>query len=72
MDNLKLDAANLDDRLREHHAGDTVNVLVFRDEELIRLKATLESPPADTCYLEIDEESDAQVQQMRDAWLNGD
>ncbi len=71
LDNLRLSAANMDRRLREHHVGDTVTISVFRDEHLIKLPVKLAAPPEDTCYLELDSKPDAQTKKMRDAWLKG-
>ena len=72
LDDLRLNAANLDARLREHHAGDTVAIAVFRDEHLMRFKVRLGTPPEDTCYLELDQDPDPGIEAMRTAWLSGE
>ena len=71
LDDLRLNARNLDARLREHHAGDTVIVAAFRDEHLMRFKVTLGTPPEDACYLELDKDPDPGTEAMRTAWLSG-
>lgn len=72
MDDLTLNAANLDERLREHHVGDTVTVAVFRDEHLMRFSVKLRAPPEDTCDLKLDGNPDSRTETMRSAWLSGD
>ena len=69
FDDLRLQAGNLDARLREHHVGDTVTISVFRDEHLMRLAVKLGAPPEDTCYLELEAEPDAGAEKMRADWL---
>jgi len=71
LDDLRLNKANLDSRLREHHAGDKVVIAAFRDEHLMRFKVTLATPPEDTCYLEFEEDPDPATEAMRTAWLSG-
>lgn len=72
FDDLRLQADNLDARLREHHVGDTVTISVFRDEHLMRLAVKLGAPPEDTCYLELEAEPDAGAEKMRADWLGCD
>lgn len=43
--------SNLDERLREYHAGDRVTLTVFRNDELLRCRARLTGPPEDTWAL---------------------
>ena len=71
IDGLKVTASNIDSRLQGYHAGDTVQVTVFRGDELLRCGVRLEEPPADTCYLELIAESDTNTEQRRIAWLTG-
>ncbi len=71
LDDLRLNAANLDERLREHHVGDTVIISAFRDEHLMRSRVKLGAPPEDTCYLELESDPDAGTAKMRSDWLSG-
>lgn len=71
LDDLRLSAATMDHRLREHHVGDTVTISVFRDEHLMRFQVKLAAPPEDTCYLDLEKEPDARTKKMRNAWLKG-
>ncbi len=71
IDGLKVTASNIDSRLKGYHAGDTVQVTVFRGDELLRFMVRLEEPPADTCYLELIAEADESSEQRRTAWLSG-
>jgi predicted metalloprotease with PDZ domain len=69
LEGLRLNAGNLDSRLLDHHAGDTVSITVFRDDVLLRRSVKLGVPPEDTCYLEIDADASASVVRQRDDWL---
>jgi predicted metalloprotease with PDZ domain len=71
IDGLKVTAANLDSRLKGYHAGDNVQVSVFRDDELLKRTVQLEQPPADTCYLELVAEADKSLEKRRARWLSG-
>ena len=72
IDGLRLTAANLDSRLRDHHEGDAVTLTVFRDHGLMRHRVTLGKAPEDTCYLEADPDTDSATQKERAAWLGSD
>ena len=71
LDELRLTAANFDDRLRSHHAGDKAVVSVFRDDELLRLAVQLGEPPEDTAYLEMMDGVSDPTRRIREAWLHG-
>jgi len=72
LDGLRLDADNIDSRLRDYHAGDIVTLTVFRDHQLMRHRVTLESPPDDTCYLVIDTDADTEAEAQQRSWLGRD
>jgi predicted metalloprotease with PDZ domain len=69
LDELRLTAQNLDARLRDHRAGDTVTISAFREEALLRHRVKLGEAPEDTCYLEIDSDADSEAEKHRNAWL---
>ena len=69
LDGLRLTAQNLDARLRDHHAGDSVTITAFREESLLRHRVKLGAPPEDTCYLEIDADVDSDTEKRRKDWL---
>ena len=69
INGLRLTSANFEERLRDHRAGDTVTLTVFRDHALMRHKVKLASPPENTCYLTIDEDADEAVVKARQQWL---
>jgi len=71
IDGLKVTASNFDSRLKGYHAGDKVQVTVFRGDELLNFSARLEEPPADTCYLEQLTDIGKDVEERRAAWLSG-
>lgn len=72
IDGLRLTAANLDARLRDYHASDTVTLTVFRDECLMRHRVKLTKPPEDTAYIEIDTDPNEDALERRQAWLRTD
>ena len=69
LDGLRLTAENLDRRLRDHHAGETVTMTVFRDHRLMRHRVTLGVPQDDTCYLAVDADADNDACRERASWL---
>jgi predicted metalloprotease with PDZ domain len=69
LDGLRLTAQNLDDRLRDHHAGNTVAIAAFREDTLLRHRVKLGEAPEDTCYLEIDSDADSEAEKRRKEWL---
>ena len=70
INELKLTAQNLGVRLAEYRAGEDVTLSVFRRDELLRLKVTLEEPPLDTAYLQIDTDANSDHVAARDRWLS--
>jgi predicted metalloprotease with PDZ domain len=71
IDDLKVTASSFDNRLKGYHAGDKVQVSLFRGDELLKFAVRLEEPPADTCYLELLSDTDKDTEQRRNAWLKG-
>ena len=71
LDGLKLTARNAAVRLGEYRAGDEVTLTVFRRDELLRLKVTLDAAPEDTCYLVADADASDEHVKNRESWLSG-
>jgi predicted metalloprotease with PDZ domain len=69
LDGLRLTAANLDSRLRDHHVGDTVTLTVFRDHSLMRHRVVLGAAPEDTGYLEVDADANEGAEKERVSWV---
>ena len=61
--------ADLESRLRAYRAGDTLELAVFRGDELLTTPLRLADSPTDTCYLTLDADADATAKTRRDAWL---
>ena len=70
LDGIALRAANVDSRLRAYRAGDALELVVFRGDELLTTELCLATGPADTCYLELSADADAAVRERRAAWLH--
>ena len=45
--------------------------MLFRDDEWIETTIRLAAAPEDTCFLELDEDADAETVNRRTAWLTG-
>ena len=69
LDGLALTTRNWRKRLRTYRAGDILELLVFRGDELIRTQIRLKNAPEDTCYLAQTEDIDVDAQSLRAAWL---
>lgn len=69
LDGLLLTAANIDRRLRAYRAGDTIDIDVFRGDEMQRLEICLAAAADDTVYLLRDDDAGADAKTRRDAWL---
>ena len=69
LDGVALTAANCDRRLRAYHHGESLELVVFRGEDLLTMKITLVEAPDDTCYLSFDDDADPDVLARRNDWL---
>ena len=70
LDGLALTAGNCDRRLRSYRAGDDLELVVFRSDELITTSIRLADGPKNTCFLQIDEQASAATTAIRDNWLH--
>jgi len=71
LDGVALTADNNDRRLASYHAGDVVELVVFRGDELLTTSIKLAAAPEDTCYLQLAVDADAATEASRQAWLRG-
>ena len=71
LDGLQLTAANADSRLKAYRDGDELDLVVFRGDELVSTRIRLAPAPLDTCYLELVEDVELDVEARRLAWLYG-
>jgi predicted metalloprotease with PDZ domain len=69
LDGFALSAANLSQRLKTCHAGDKLEITVFRGDELLAMTVVPVETPADTFYLTPDPLADPASIARRDAWL---
>ena len=67
-----LTAANCAQRLKTYRDGDTLELVVFRGDELVTSRIKLASAPETTCYLEFDGDADAKSLARQAAWLLSD
>ena len=70
LDGVKADVSGSDSRIRRYRVGDKSTLTVFRGDELLTVKLKWAEAPADTCYLEIDDEAKTDAAKRRDAWLS--
>jgi predicted metalloprotease with PDZ domain len=71
LDGLQLTSSNADNRLKAYRDGDEADLAVFRGDELLTSRIRLVSAPLDTCYLELVEDVELDVESRRMAWLHG-
>jgi predicted metalloprotease with PDZ domain len=70
LDGLQLTSANADRRLKAYRDGDKLELVVFRGDELVTTRIRLAAAPLDTCYLELIEDVELDVESRRMAWLH--
>ena len=69
LDGFALTAANCDKRLRSYRDGDTLELVVFRGDELISTSIQLLGAPKSTCYLLVAADADEAAAARRSVWL---
>ena len=69
LDGMKADVSGSDSRIRRYRPGDKSTLTVFRGDELLTVKLKWAEAPADTCYLQLDDDANAEAAKRRDAWL---
>ena len=70
LDGIALTAANCDRRLRTYRDKDTLELVVFRGDELLSMKIRLAEAPKNTCYLQIKPDAGDKAEANRNAWLH--
>ena len=70
LDGLAFTLDNSDARLRSYEAGASLELVVFRGDELVTTRVTLAEAPADTCYLTLTSDADESTSARRKAWLD--
>ncbi|MGB5164639.1 MAG: PDZ domain-containing protein [Woeseiaceae bacterium] len=70
LDGLKLTAANADQRLRRYRNADKLELVVFRNDELITTKIRMAEAPLDTCFLSASDADEDTIARRR-AWIDG-
>ena len=66
---LRVRASNLDGLLSRYAAGDTVDVVAFRRDELLRTEVTLATKPPPKFTLKLDPKANKVAQRLRRQWL---
>lgn len=69
LDGLLLDAANLSTRLKRYRPGDTLELLVFRGDELLTLSICLDAAPENRIFLELDPAASEERAARQQRWL---
>jgi len=70
LDGLRVTSANVERRLRACHEGDELELLVFRGDELLTTIIRIAAAPRDTCFLELREDVELNIESRRMAWLH--
>ncbi|MEW5839107.1 MAG: PDZ domain-containing protein [Pseudomonadota bacterium] len=71
FDGLEVTLLNLPAHLRAREAGDEVELLVLRRDELMRMKLRLQSPPVTRAVLAPDRRADASAERRLRLWSGG-
>jgi predicted metalloprotease with PDZ domain len=66
---LRVDPEALDGMLDRLPAGESVEMYLFRREELLRVQIVPAEAPRDTCYLMLDDQASEQALARRREWL---
>ena len=69
LDGVALTIANCDRRLRIYRNGESLELVVFRGEDLLTMTIKLVDAPENTCYLNMDDEADIEIVARREDWL---
>jgi len=68
VDRLRVNAGNLERRIRTYDIGSTLDVIAFRRDEMMEIKLTLLEPTTSTCVLTLSE-SPPEAKTRRTNWL---
>jgi predicted metalloprotease with PDZ domain len=71
IDELRVKAGELGQRLQRYRAGDEVTLLVARRDAIERVTVRLGEPPRATIELELDPNATSEQVSRREAWLSG-
>jgi len=69
LDEFRVRADRLEERLQQYRPGDKVTMLIARREQLMRIEVTLEREPARSWRLEVAPASSSQQAQQLNRWL---
>jgi len=69
IDGIKIDAKSLNERLKDYQAGDTIQIVLFHQDELQTLCVTLDKPQSNSYELVIKDDLSPQQQQNLRGWL---
>jgi predicted metalloprotease with PDZ domain len=69
IDDFRVRADRLDNRLEQYKSGDKVTFLVARREQLVRIPVTFATEPAKGWRLEVNPSATEMQRRMLDAWL---
>ncbi|MDX1507280.1 MAG: PDZ domain-containing protein [Woeseiaceae bacterium] len=71
LDGLALTADNFDERVSRCRVNDRKQLVVFRGDALLTLTIRFQEAPATTCFLELVEDVELDVETLRAGWLTG-
>ena len=71
IDDFRVRADRLDNRLEQYQRGDKVSFLVARREQLVRIPVTFGAEPAKGWRLELNPAATDTQRRQLDAWLRG-
>jgi predicted metalloprotease with PDZ domain len=69
IDEFRVRADRLENRLEQYKPGDRISVLVARREQLQRIEVTLGTEPARAWRLDVNPSAPERAARIRDRWL---
>ncbi|MEJ2621578.1 MAG: PDZ domain-containing protein [Candidatus Thiodiazotropha sp.] len=72
VDGLRMSLNQFENYLSDTQPGDSIEVHLFRRDQLIKLELQPQQAALDTCYFEFKEPIDAETKKRQSGWLSGD
>ena len=72
LDGVRANVSGSDSRIRRYRPGDKSELTIFRGDELLTLKLKSQEAPANTCYLQNDDDASIQAAKRREDWLSSE
>jgi predicted metalloprotease with PDZ domain len=72
VDGLRMSVKQFENYLSDTEPGDSIEVHLFRRDQLLKLELQPQQAASDTCYFELKEPTDTEIKKRQSDWLSGD